>query len=131
MVDSITIKEISEELPDNLIDSIYTVNYEALEEEAVEANVYLDTLCKHFENGDVITFDVLKAKNIVREGNVIRVKARGTLDKKFTIYAEEFDEKALKMLLSANCTPVRVVRPIKEEVVVETPEVNEVPENKE
>ena len=131
MVDSITIKDISEELPDNLIDSIYTVNYEALEEEAVEANVYLDTLCKHFENGDVITFDVLKAKNVVREGNVIRVKARGTLDKKFTIYAEEFDEKALKMLLSANCTPVRVVRPIKENVVVETPEVNEVPENKE
>ena len=115
MLPSVTIKEIPEDLPENLIEKVYKVNAEPLTEEVKEANVYLDTLCKNFEEGEVINMESLKAKNIVKEGNVIRIKARGTLDKKLTVYAEEFDEKALKMLLCTNCTAVQVVRELPQE----------------
>jgi uncharacterized Zn ribbon protein len=97
-------------MPDNLEDYIPMIPGEELEEEEVEANVYLDTLCNHFEDGDEITIDVLKTLHIVTKGNVLRIKARGTLDRKLIIYAEYFDADALKMLMCTNCTAIKIIR---------------------
>ena len=78
------------------------------EDEEVEATVYLDTLCNHFEDGEVVDIDTLKSKHVVTKGNVIHIKARGTMDRKLTIYAEYFDEDALQILLCLSCTVVKV-----------------------
>ncbi len=105
-------KGIPDEMPDNLEDYLPMIPGEPLPEgeEEVEATVYLDTLCNHFEDGNEVTIDVLKSLHIVTRGNVLRIKARGTLDRKLIIYAEYFDEDALKMLMCTNCTAIKVVR---------------------
>lgn len=101
---------IPSELPDDLGDYLPVIQGDELEGEEVEASVYLDTLCNHFVDGDEITIDLLKEVHIVNEGNVLRIKARGTLDRKLIIYAEYIDSDALKMLLCTNCTVVKIVR---------------------
>lgn len=101
---------IPAELPDDLADYLPVIQGDELDGEEVEASVYLDTLCNHFVDGDEITIDLLKEVHIVNEGNVLRIKARGTLDRKLIIYAEYIDSDALKMLLCTNCTVVKIVR---------------------
>ncbi len=108
--DNMNVHSIPDDMPDNLGDYIPMIPGEALGEEEVEANVYLDTLCNHFEDGDEITIDVLKTLHIVNKGNVLRIKARGTLDRKLIIYAEYFDADALKMLMCTNCTAIKIIR---------------------
>ncbi len=111
---TMNVRSIPEDMPDDLIDYIPMIPGEDLGEEEVEANVYLDTLCNHFEDGDEITIDVLKSLHIVTRGNVLRIKARGTLDRRLIIYAEKFDEDALKMLMCTNCTAIRIIRDYEE-----------------
>ena len=108
--DTMNVKGIPDEMPDNLETYLPMIPGEELEEEEVEAVVYLDTLCNHFNDGDEVTIDVLKSLHVVTRGNVLRIKARGTLDRKLIVYAEYFDEDALKMLMCTNCTVVKVVR---------------------
>ena len=108
--DTMNVRGIPDEMPDDLEDFIPMIAGDPLEDEEVEANVYLDTLCQHFEDGQEVTIDVLKSMHIVTRGNVLNVKARGTLDKKLIIYAEKFESDALKMLMCTNCTAVKIVR---------------------
>ncbi|MGM9969456.1 MAG: hypothetical protein ACI35S_03565 [Anaeroplasma sp.] len=107
---TMNVRSIPEEMPDNLGDYIPMIPAEPLEEDEVEVSIYLDTLCNHFEDGDEITLDILKQLHIVNRGNVLRIKARGTLDRKLIIYAEKFDEDALKMLMCTSCTAIKIVR---------------------
>lgn len=61
--------------------------------------VYIDTLCKHFESGDFIDINLMKAKGIVTNNvSNIKVLARGELDKPLTVYANEFSPSAIKMI---------------------------------
>ena len=108
--DSMNARGIPEELPDDLDEYIPMIQGDELTEEEDEASVYLDTLCNHFNDHDVVTIDVLKSMHIVNKGNVIRIKARGTLDRKLIIYAEYFDADALKMLMCTNSTAIKIVR---------------------
>lgn len=103
-------KSIPAELPDDLADYLPVIQGEELDGEEVEAVIYLDTLCNHFIDGDEITIDILKSLHIVTKGNVLRVKARGTLDRKLIIYAEYFDADAIKMLMCTNCTAIKIIR---------------------
>ena len=108
--DTMNARGIPDELPDNLDEYIPMIQGDELGEEEDEAAVYLDTLCNHFNDHDVVTIDVLKSMHIVNKGNVIRIKARGTLDRKLIIYAEYFDADALKMLMCTNSTAIKIVR---------------------
>ena len=105
----INVHSIPEDMPDDLEDYLPMIQGQGLEDEEVEATVYVDTLCNHFEDGDEITIDLLKSLHIVTAGNVLRIKARGTLDRKLTIYAEYFDADALKMLMCANCRCIKII----------------------
>ena len=107
---TMNVKGIPEEMPDDLEDYIPMIAGDPLDDEEIEANVYLDTLCQHFEDGAEVTIDILKSLHIVTRGNVIHIKARGTLDRKLIIYAEKFDSDALKMLMCTNGTAIKIVR---------------------
>ncbi|MBQ3254010.1 MAG: hypothetical protein IJA65_05575, partial [Acholeplasmatales bacterium] len=107
---TMNVRGIPDEMPNDLIDYIPMIPADPLEEEEVEASIYLDTLCNHFDDGAEITLDILKSLHIVNKGNVLRIRARGTLDRKLVIYAEKFDEDALKMLMCTSCTAVRIIR---------------------
>ena len=107
---TINVRGIPAEMPSDLHEYLPIIVGEDLVDEELEAAVYLDTLCNHFNDGDEVTLEKLKELHIVNKGNVLRVKARGTLDRKLIIYAETFDDDALKMLLCTNCTAVKIIR---------------------
>lgn len=99
---------IPAEMPTDLEQFLPSIQGDPLEEEETEATVYLDTLCNHFEDGEIVDIDTLKSKHVVTKGNVIHIKARGTMDRKLTIYAEYFDEDALQILLCLSCTVIKI-----------------------
>ena len=108
--DSMNVKSIPEDMPDDLGNYLPMIPGEPLNEPEKIASIYLDTLNNHFEDGAEITLDVLKSLNILRAGNTLKIKARGTLDKKLRIYAEYFDSDALKMILCTSGTAIKIVR---------------------
>lgn len=109
--DSVSMKSsFVHDLPDDLENYIPVVQGEPLEEDEVQVTVCLDTLCNHFNDGDSVSLDILKSMGLIATGNTLRVRARGTLDKKLTIYADIFDPLALKMLMCRNCTAVKIER---------------------
>lgn len=104
------VSNVPTDLPVDLVYHIPTVNGADIEGMKEENSIYLDTLCKHFNDGDIITIDILKKNNILTRGNMLRIKARGTLDKHFTIYADSFEANALAMLLCTGSKAVKLIR---------------------
>lgn len=110
LVDIMDVSNVPTDLPVDLVYHIPTVNGADIESMKEENSIYLDTLCKHFNDGDIITLDILKKNNILTRGNMLRIKARGTLDKHFTIYADSFEANALAMLLCTGSKAVKLIR---------------------
>lgn len=110
LVDIMDVSNVPTDLPVDLVYHISTVNSADIEGMKEENSIYLDTLCKHFNDGDIITLDILKKNNILTRGNMLRIKARGTLDKHFTIYADSFEANALAMLLCTGSKAVKLIR---------------------
>lgn len=110
LVDIMDVSNIPNDLPVDLVYYIPTINGDDIEGMKEENSIYLDTLCKHFNDGDIITLDILKKNNILTRGNMLRIKARGTLDKHFTIYADSFEANALAMLLCTGSKAVKLIR---------------------
>ena len=64
--------------------------------------VNLDTICDNFENGDTVTLDALKSKNLVpKNTGRIKILARGTMTKQLEIVADKFSLQAVKMITLA------------------------------
>lgn len=110
LVDIMDVSNIPNDLPVDLVYHIPTINGDDIEGMKEENSIYLDTLCKYFNDGDIITLDILKKNNILTRGNMLRIKARGTLDKHFTIYADSFEANALAMLLCTGSKAVKLIR---------------------
>lgn len=110
LVDIMDVSNVPTDLPVDLVYHIPTVNGADIKGMKEENSIYLDTLCKHFNDGDIITLDILKKNNILTRGNMLRIKARGTLDKHFTIYADSFEANALAMLLCTGSKAVKLIR---------------------
>lgn len=110
LVDIMDVSNVPTDLPVDLVYHIPTVNGADIKGMKEENSIYLDTLCKHFNDGDIITIDILKKNNILTRGNMLRIKARGTLDKHFTIYADSFEANALAMLLCTGSKAVKLIR---------------------
>lgn len=110
LVDIMDVSNVPTDLPVDLVYHIPTINGDDIEGMKEENSIYLDTLCKYFNDGDIITLDILKKNNILTRGNMLRIKARGTLDKHFTIYADSFEANALAMLLCTGSKAVKLIR---------------------
>lgn len=110
LVDIMDVSNVPTDLPVDLVYHIPTINGDDIEGMKEENSIYLDTLCKHFNDGDIITLDIIKKNNILTRGNMLRIKARGTLDKHFTIYADSFEANALAMLLCTGSKAVKLIR---------------------
>ena len=64
--------------------------------------INLDTICDHFEDGEKVTLDNLKAKKLAPQScGRLKVLARGTMNKKLTIEADSFSLQAVKMITLA------------------------------
>jgi ribosomal protein L18E len=61
--------------------------------------INLDTICENFEDGDTVTIESLKSKNIItKKADKIKVLARGVMTKKLTVVADKFSIQAIKMI---------------------------------
>ena len=107
---TMNVNGIPEEMPTDLVEYLPMIPGDELDGPEEEVSVFLDTLCAHFNEGDEVTLETLKSLHICQRGNVLRIRARGTLDRKLIIYAEKFDEDALQMIMCTNGTAVRIVR---------------------
>ena len=64
--------------------------------------VNLDTICDHFEDGDVVTLESLKEKKLISsKAGRVKILARGTMTKKLDIVADNFSLQAVKMITLA------------------------------
>ena len=64
--------------------------------------VNLDTICDHFEDGDVVTLESLKEKKLIpAKAGRVKILARGTMTKKLDIVADNFSLQAVKMITLA------------------------------
>ncbi len=106
---TIDVKGLPKDLPNNLENYIPKLELESNDEDII-ANIWLDTLCMHFKDNDVVTLDILKEKQIISRGNYLKIKSRGNLTKKLIIVADEFEKDALAMLLCTNSQPVLIER---------------------
>ena len=64
--------------------------------------INLDTICDHFNDGDVVTLDALKQMRLApQNAGRLKVLARGTMNKKLTIESDSFSLQAVKMITLA------------------------------
>lgn len=72
------------------------------------ATVNLDTIAAHFDQGDTVTLNSLKAKGLLPKNvGFVKILARGRLDKPLTVLAQDFSTAAIKMILLTGGTPIR------------------------
>jgi large subunit ribosomal protein L15 len=66
------------------------------------AVVNLDTLAERFDNGTVVTLDLLREKGLVpNSAQRVKVLARGEMDKGLTVQAHKFSGKAAEKIAAA------------------------------
>ena len=66
------------------------------------ATINLDELNKYFNDGDVVTPEVLKERGIIKKQlSGIKVLANGTLEKKITVKAQRFSSTAVTKIEAA------------------------------
>jgi len=107
LYDDITLKNIPKDIPynfENYIPKYHLGNTE----EKVYSTIYLDTLCDNFDDYSVINIETVQSLRLMNSGNALRIKGRGKIDKKLIIFADEFDDAALRMIIHTNSTAVLV-----------------------
>lgn len=95
----ITVAEADAIVPDEFV-SAMVERSEFVLSEGKKGIVNIDTISANFEDGDEVTLEALKEKNLIAK-NVghYKVLARGALDKKLSVYANDFSTQAIKMIV--------------------------------
>ncbi len=71
------------------------------------AQINLDSIAKHFEEGEIVHLNSLKEKKLISKNvGFVKILARGTLDKPLTVLAQDFSTAAVKMILLTGGKPV-------------------------
>jgi large subunit ribosomal protein L15 len=65
------------------------------------AVVNLDTLAERFDEGTIVTPELLRERGLVAGGGLVKVLARGDLGKKLTVRAHKFSGKAAEKIAAA------------------------------
>ena len=64
------------------------------------AEINIDTISESFEDGDTVTLNSLKEKGLVSvKAGQVKILARGVLDKRLCVVAQDFSRAAVKMIL--------------------------------
>ncbi len=71
--------------------------------------VNIDTISGAFKDGETVTLQELKAKKLLPKNiEIVKILARGTLDKALTVKANDFSMDAAKMIIMAGGNVVRI-----------------------
>ncbi len=96
----------SEELEDEL-EEMEDFDLEEVPTKSVKKNrkmaiINLDSISKYFQNEEVISLSVLQDKKLISpKYNAVKVLARGTVDKPFTVEADQYSAEAKTKIVAA------------------------------
>ena len=107
LYDDITLKNIPKDIPYSF-EKYVPVYHKPKNEEKVYHTFYIDELCDIFDDYSVVSVETLQELNLMGNGNALRVKGRGKIDKKLIVFADEIDDEALRMIIHTNSTAVLV-----------------------
>lgn len=72
--------------------------------------VNIDTLSQNFESGDSVNLEALLAKRLVPAGtDYVKILARGNLDKKLFVEANDYSADAIKMIILTDGTVTEII----------------------
>lgn len=107
LYDDITLKNIPKDIPYSF-EKYVPVYHKPKNEEKVYHTFYIDELCDIFDDYSVVSVETLQELDLMGNGNALRVKGRGKIDKKLIVFADEIDDEALRMIIHTNSTAVLV-----------------------
>ena len=65
-----------------------------------KSEINIDVISQNFEDGDTVTLNSLKEKGLIpQRAGQVKILARGVLDKRLRVVAQDFSGAALKMIL--------------------------------
>ncbi len=68
--------------------------------EKIEEKIYIDDIASNFDDNDTVDINTLKLKGLIsKDTNYITVVSQGVLNKVLTVYANEFTDAAVKMIV--------------------------------
>ncbi len=112
ITESISVEEAKEKIEDDILEELVVkandlAKYKKAKKEKNIVNI--DNISEKFSNGEVVNLDSLKARNLLpKKCNYFKVLARGILDKKLTVEANDFSKDAIKMILLTGGNVVKV-----------------------
>ena len=100
--ETITIEEAHEAITDEV--AAHFIEFEKSDSKdkkySKKSIINIDTLSDNFASGQTVNLDSLKAKGLIPGGtDFVKVLARGHLDKKLTVEAQDFSADAVKMII--------------------------------
>ena len=112
ITESISVEEAKEKIEDEVLDKLVVkandlAKYKKAKKEKFIVNI--DSISDKFNNGEVVNLESLKARNLLpKKCNYFNVLARGILDKKITVEANDFSKDAIKMILLTGGNVIKV-----------------------
>ena len=98
--ESISVSKADEEMSDERAESSLEEVEVTKCKEGKKEIINIDTLSEHYNNGDEVTLESLIEKGLVSsKAGHIKVLARGELNKKLTVVANDFSIQAIKMIV--------------------------------
>ncbi len=96
---SVTLADVTE-IPDELSDRLSQVSKSQNKiNRFIRTKVAVDVLAEKFQDGERVTIETVRTRGIgAPNANCLIVEDGETLDKKLTVYAEEFSPNAIKMI---------------------------------
>lgn len=97
---SVTLADVTE-IPDELSDRLSQVSKSQNKiNRFIRTKVAVDVLAEKFQDGETVTIETVRTRGIgAPNANCLIVEDGETLDKKLTVYAEEFSPNAIKMIV--------------------------------
>ena len=112
ITESISVEEAKEKIEDEVLEQLVVkahdlAKYKKAKKEKFIVNI--DNISDKFNNGEIVNLESLKARNLLpKKCNYFKVLARGILDKKITVEANDFSKDAIKMILLTGGNVIKV-----------------------
>lgn len=109
--DVVTLEDV-EEMPDELAERLtQTTEAQTKINRFIRTRVALGVLARKFRNGEAVTIEAVRAKGIgAANANCLIVEDGKSINKKLTIYADEFSPNAVKMIVLCGGEAIKIER---------------------
>ncbi len=98
-LEHVSVQEADEMMSDEVAEEVIVIKKSKVKHMGKKEVINLDMLSKYFNDGDVVDLESLKEKKLINaKTDYIKVLARGVLDKKLTVKADDFSLQAVKMI---------------------------------